>query len=646
MNFRPNGNLYMRALLVGGFLFFASVAPVLAQTVIFQNNFDGRSAGPYTDADLDEDFDEPNFNNGVTEGRVRVVSGAAAFGGNGSALEVTYPANDFGTSGTGAQWRLSFDDSFEEATLSYRVRFGAGFDFVRGGKLPGLAGGTSPTGSTQATGFNGWTGRIMWRTQFNGVSGQPQQLTSGGITYAKYTDSGFSMDGVQEDRNPFFNPDGERTEFVSNQWYQITQRIVMNTPGEFNGIQQIWVDGVLVINEQDLRYRLTDAFAIDQMYFSTFFGGGSDWSTSKAEVAFFDDFVITVPGDGGSTDPPADPPPSGDGPLLVPSQFASIAAAVDAASDGDVIQVSGTVTGNAVVDKSVCIEGVSSSVVVQPSNENSATIIVDANNVVLKNFTIIGGSQGVVVRSDSEDVEIENLFVRDASNVGILAQSRADGLAISNTEIRDCGSDGIRATNCDGLTLTDNFSNRNAGHGIRLNSSDNANLMLNLSKSNNLHGYDLRGNGHSVVNNDSTENALRGMVIRGNGHFLFDNLARDNGSHGMTFDFASGCTVFDNRSRFNGTHGFRVWNNSSDNVFDDNNVTGNGNHGFLIGGGASSNSVINSFVFENGGTGILLNSTTVNTFVSENVIRCNVGAGIGDFGDNQIEDNIVRDNGQ
>ena len=45
----------------------------------------------------------------------------------------------------------------------------------------------------------------------------------------------------------------------------------------------------------DIRFRDIANLQIDSMYFSTFFGGGSSiWATTKDEVAFFDDFRITV----------------------------------------------------------------------------------------------------------------------------------------------------------------------------------------------------------------------------------------------------------------------------------------------------------------------------------------------------------------
>ena len=610
---------------------------VISQTVIFEQNFDARQAGPYTDDDLDADFDQPRFNNGVTEGRVRVVSGPEAFGGTGSALATFYPAGVHGTRETGAQWPYEFDQSYEEATLSYRVRFAPGFDFVRGGKLPGLAGGTAPTGSTQATGFNGWSGRMMWRTNFNGVSGQPQQLTSGGITYAKHTDSGFAGDGRQEDRNFFFNPDGSQTEFVADQWYQITQRIVMNTPGEFNGIQQIWIDGVMVINEQNIRYRQDDSFAIDQLYFSTFYGGNGDWRTSKDEEAFFDDFVVTIPD--GNSDGNAGGGPI-DGPISVPGQFDSLTAALAACSAGDIIQLTGQVTENVAIDKSVTIEGLGNARI-QAADDRSDAVTIEASHVVLRGLQIKGGRRGIVVEGGSGDVALDDLFVNEANNAGILVEANCDGFTLKNTVIRECANDGVRILS-DNVELNNNNSQRNGGSGYRLISTDTALFDSNRANLNRLHGFRLVGSNYEFINNIALNSRIRGYAVEGSGHMLVNNLAKDNGSHGFTIDDVTDSVLFENRSRFNGGHGYRV-ETSAGNLLDDLNSTGNVGHGIVM-LMSFDNSVVNSFVFENSRSGILLNNSTESNHVSGNVVRSNSQFGIADFGGNTIGDNIVRNN--
>jgi len=476
----------------------------------------------------------------------------------------------------------------------------------------------------------------MWRTDFNGVSGQPQQLTSGGITYAKYTDSGFAQDGVQEDRNFFFNPDGSRTVFVDDQWYQITQRIVMNTPGEFNGIQQVWVDGVLVINERDLRYRLDDSFAIDQMYFSTFYGGNEDWRT------------ITIPdgnggdgGDGGDVGGGGGDGDGGfDGPLLVPGQFGSLAAAINAASDGDTILLTENVTEQVVVNKSIMIEGVDGPRILGTNNAK-AVVTIDAENVTVKGLELRGGKHGVKVEENSTNVALDDLFVRDSANVGVLVEADCSGFTLLNSGIRFSGNDGVRIFS-DQVVLENNNSQRNAGSGFRLLETDTASFTDNISFQNNLHGYRLEGSNFTFIDNLAIENRLRGFAVEGASHRFFNDLARDNGSHGFSFDDTTDGIFFDNRSRFNGGHGYRV-QTSAGNLLDDLNSTGNAGHGIAV-LMSLDNTIVNSFVFENEGRGILLNFSALDNSVSGNVIRENLGAGISNFGDNNIGDNISRGN--
>ena len=67
----------------------------------------------------------------------------------------------------------------------------------------------------------------------------------------------------------------------------------MNTPGQNDGSITAWFDGQLALESGDMRFRDVDSFAIDGMYFSTFFGGGSSsWATTSDEIVLFDDFRI------------------------------------------------------------------------------------------------------------------------------------------------------------------------------------------------------------------------------------------------------------------------------------------------------------------------------------------------------------------
>ena len=69
----------------------------------------------------------------------------------------------------------------------------------------------------------------------------------------------------------------------------------MNTPGAHDGILQAWFDGSLALDNQTFIYRIATAtFGIDALYFSTFFGGSdATWAPTAAQVADFDDFIVS-----------------------------------------------------------------------------------------------------------------------------------------------------------------------------------------------------------------------------------------------------------------------------------------------------------------------------------------------------------------
>ncbi len=256
--------------------------------VIFETNFDSQLVGSYTRQELNVDWDTPRWNNGVDEGRVAVVAGDDAFDGN--SLAVSYPADLFGSKETGAQWQLDFDKSYEAAKVEYRIKFGEGFDFVRGGKLPGLAGGAANTGGNTPNGSDGFTTRMHWRTDGSaGSRTSPARANINQYIYHPDQPTQFGEDFRWDDS-------GTWKVFESDRWYHVEHRLEMNTPGEHDGKFIAWLDGEKVLDVDDLRFRDSERLGIDKFYFSTFFGGsGTQWATSKDEVVFFDDFKITVP---------------------------------------------------------------------------------------------------------------------------------------------------------------------------------------------------------------------------------------------------------------------------------------------------------------------------------------------------------------
>lgn len=87
---------------------------------------------------------------------------------NGTVLQVSYPAGSFNNKTGGAQFYTLWNSStpFQSMLLSYELSFDKGFDWVKGGKLPGIRGGPSVTGCSggkEPTGSDCFSTRLMWR---------------------------------------------------------------------------------------------------------------------------------------------------------------------------------------------------------------------------------------------------------------------------------------------------------------------------------------------------------------------------------------------------------------------------------------------------------------------------------------------------
>lgn len=256
-----------------------------AEEPIFTCDFNNESIGTYTFEQVKAAWMQPTWNSGVDEGRAKIVDE----NGN-KVLEIFYPANTFGTTDGGAQWEMDLVELYDTLWVSYKIKFQASFDFVRGGKLPGLGGGTTPTGGQETTGKEGFSARIMWRWKNTGDGKQGAMCQYiyhmdkpgmyGEDLYWAYPNHGWSS---------------TRRYFIPGKWHTVKTRIIMNTPGQHNGRITSWLDDDLGL-DSILRFRAEGitTFANDKFLFSTFFGGGDDtWATTKDEYIYFDDFIIS-----------------------------------------------------------------------------------------------------------------------------------------------------------------------------------------------------------------------------------------------------------------------------------------------------------------------------------------------------------------
>lgn len=193
-------------------------------------------------------------------------------------LRVVYPRGSYDpaavrTAGAplgGAQFRTPFARMQlgvgEQVGISYRVRPADNFDFVRGGKWPGLYGGGANTGGKVPNGRDGFSLRFVWQAKGLGA------LSAYLPTSAKWG----TVFGLGRWR---FEP-GQETE--------LALAVRLNTPGVPDGVIAAWADDSLVLYASDVMFRTDATLRLDGFFFSSFFGGGTpDWATPVDTSARF-----------------------------------------------------------------------------------------------------------------------------------------------------------------------------------------------------------------------------------------------------------------------------------------------------------------------------------------------------------------------
>jgi len=228
-------------------------------------------AGPYTLKRWKNDWPGCEFEGGVAPGRVSVVESDAL-----KWLRVNFAVGKIGPEEGGAGWRMPIGKN-EAAELSYVLRFSENFDFVKGGKLPGLCGGPdNVSGGRRATGTNGFSARLMWRREGRGEAYVYHKNQKG-----DYGDSfAFPADFHFPTETPI----------------QVRISVTMNTVGKRDGSLRVWIDEKIMVERTDMEWRTVDSFGVDGFYFETFHGGGdASWAPTRKCWAEFAEMEIRRP---------------------------------------------------------------------------------------------------------------------------------------------------------------------------------------------------------------------------------------------------------------------------------------------------------------------------------------------------------------
>jgi hypothetical protein len=226
---------------------------------------------------LEEDFDQPGrFGKQLlSDPHVQLLRKGGPDGSN--AIRVAYVGFDQGSERVVSRFPLS--RNVMEATLSYDVRFGEDFQWVKGGKLHGLGPDDPVTGGKERAPEK-WSARLMF-----GGKGETKSYL-----YEQSPDKKYGIGGVS--KAPVFK---------KAVWHNVVIRMKLNTLGKADGMFSVSIDGKEVNKESSVEFRGSDhkGTLISTMLFSTFHGGESppfaprdkagDYTTVHAD---FDNFVV------------------------------------------------------------------------------------------------------------------------------------------------------------------------------------------------------------------------------------------------------------------------------------------------------------------------------------------------------------------
>ncbi|MEM6643864.1 MAG: polysaccharide lyase [Bacteroidota bacterium] len=195
-----------------------------------------------------------------------------------NAVRITIPKNKYGeASGVWAKVRVQDASRYN---LEYKVKFSSGFDWDKGGKLPGLVGGKGYTGCRGSQAKNngdGWSARVMWHKWTSENGGKPYI-----VSYLYYKNMPNSCG---------HEPGGKKT-INSNTWYTVRYEVKLNTGSNNNGKLKIVVGGQTIYNNNNFRYA-TKWSPVNNIHWDIFRGGGdSSWASSKTGYIYIDNVRV------------------------------------------------------------------------------------------------------------------------------------------------------------------------------------------------------------------------------------------------------------------------------------------------------------------------------------------------------------------
>ncbi len=246
--------------------------------IIWKQDYEETPLGLYSEEDWKRDWNYPRWYNGLDKTYIIDVYGDRA-------MKFNFPMGCVGASAGGGQWWAPLGPGHEEVYFSYNMMFRPGFDWVMGGKLPGLGGGDNPTGGKEITWDGGFTARIMFQGRHEWDTNYPWGKC---FLYCYHQDKTQTYGDSYTFGEVYFPAE-------DSLWYNMTIRLVLNTVGASgganNGLIEFFLNGKHIFTKTGMRWRNLNTIWIDTQHIVSFFGGGTpEYGAHRDEWILFDDF--------------------------------------------------------------------------------------------------------------------------------------------------------------------------------------------------------------------------------------------------------------------------------------------------------------------------------------------------------------------
>jgi len=216
--------------------------------------------------------------------------------GSGNVLRVHYAKGSYSVTrdrDRGAGFYAHVLSGETDVLLKYDVMFSDNFDFVKGGKLPGLwGGGLTCSGGRDVN--DCFTTRFMWRDHGDGEVYAYISKHNSDLCHQDKVSCNSAGYGASLGRGEW--------RFAKGRWQTVAQFLHLNTPGHSDGYIKVFLNDHKVFEIHGIRVRDSSSLKIDGFYFSTFFGGSSDdsWASTQDCYSYFKNFRL-YRGDPGSS---------------------------------------------------------------------------------------------------------------------------------------------------------------------------------------------------------------------------------------------------------------------------------------------------------------------------------------------------------